>query len=132
MSNLFSGQTTYKKNNAVYMLYIGPFILLLMWIVIFLSATVKACKIYLIHQFLSVLLACKCWILFLWSGRQSTPTQDRNKDIELRCSRLEHDLHSEKRKTRDLERRLQLEKNKNEDLMKEMEHLRKENLNLRY
>jgi len=63
----------------------------------------------------------------LLSG-QSTPTQDRSKDIELKCSRLEHDLHSEKRKSRDLERRLQLEKNKNDDLAKEIEQLRKENL----
>lgn len=62
---------------------------------------------------------------------QSTPTQDKSKDLELRCSRLERDLRSERRKTSDLERRLQLEKNLNDDLNKEIEQIKKENQLLR-
>ncbi|XP_067943667.1 signal-induced proliferation-associated 1-like protein 2 [Watersipora subatra] len=66
----------------------------------------------------------------LLSG-SSTPTLDKARDMEKRCSRLEHELQTEKRKSRDLERRLQLEKNRSEDLRLEVEELRKQNSSLR-
>ncbi|KAF6024891.1 hypothetical protein EB796_016801 [Bugula neritina] len=64
-------------------------------------------------------------------GQNSTPTQDKTKELEVRCSRLEHDLYMEKRKCKDLERRLQLEKNRNGDLLRDISELKKENSSLR-
>ena len=64
--------------------------------------------------------------------RNSTPTQDKAKDLEARCNRLEQELNLERRKTKDLERRLLLEKNRCEDLQQEVSQLRKENSSMRY
>jgi len=69
--------------------------------------------------------------LFPVCCRNSTPTQDKTKELEVRCSRLEHDLYMEKRKCKDLERRLQLEKNRNGDLLRDISELKKENSSLR-
>lgn len=69
--------------------------------------------------------------MIVWLSRNSTPTQDKSREVEARCSRLEQELHAERRRAKDLERRLQLEKNRNEDLQQEVSQLKKENAALK-